>query len=113
MSGGAYGYVHNRIWQAASDVRDDAIRHSKPMEEEYSWRGELITVEAFGQSVIDAMALAAAIADLAARALKDVDWMISSDTGPDTLVKQASGLRDKLTRLAQGEIPPLETPYGG
>jgi len=112
MSGGAFDYIHSRIWQVASDVRDEAILHSKPVESEYSWRGEQIVYQAFDQSVIDAMALAAAIADLAARALKDVDWMISADTGPDTLVEQAEGWKKRLNQLAAGEIPPLDTSCG-
>ena len=70
MSGGSIGeYGFHRVRDAAYEIRTEIRR--QPERDEYAYRPE--TLDRFEQ--------VAKLLDIAADAWKDVDWLVSCDTG--------------------------------
>lgn len=95
MSGGHYDYSYGRIRDLADAIHGDINKCSTPRESGYD--NEFI--EPLPAECLDAMRFVAGLLEIASDAAHDVEWMMSDDTGPDTLVRDVAAAKKKLSDL--------------
>lgn len=98
MSGGSYNYAYGRIRDLADSIHGDINKFSTRRPSGYD--DEMI--EPLPAPCLDAMRFVAGLLEIASEAAHDVEWMMSGDTGDDTLVRDVETAKQRLLALVRG-----------
>jgi hypothetical protein len=80
MSGGHYDYAYGRIQDLAAAIKSDCAKYEKAGADRHGWE-----YEAMPSDILAHMAWVAEQLELLAQAAHDIEWLMSSDYGDDTL----------------------------
>ena len=95
MSGGHYDYSYGRIRDLADAIHGDIVKCSTQRKGYFD--DEII--EPLPAECLDAMRFVAGLLEIASEAAYDVEWMMSGDTGDDTLIRDVDAAKKKLNDL--------------
>lgn len=79
MSGGHYDYAYSQMEQLAGHIKEDCDRWDKP------WKDGWGEYDAMPADILAHMRWVAQQIETLADAAKDIEWLMSSDIGDDTL----------------------------
>lgn len=95
MSGGHYDYAYGRIRDLADaiwgDINKCSTKRKGYFDDEF--------IDPLPAECLDAMRFVAGLLEIASDAAHDVEWMMSGDTGDDTLVRDVEAAKRKLNDL--------------